>query len=355
ARGYLGRAGLTAERFVACPFGAVGERMYRTGDVVRWRPEGCLEYVGRSDLQVKVRGVRIEPGEIESVLARHPAVSQVAVVVREDRPGDRRLVAYVVPAPAGPVREEAVSAPVAAAFSSSPSSSSSSALLASSAPSLEVDVAGVRRFVAGVLPEFMVPSVVVVLGALPVTVNGKLDRAALPVPEVGGSGRGPRTPVEEILCGVFAEVLGVSGVGVEESFFALGGDSLSATRLVSRVRSVLGVEVPVRAVFESGSVAGLAVWVAGVSGVGVRPGVRSGGRSGWVPLSSGQRRLWFLNRLEPGSAVYNLPVVLRLSGGVDVGVLRAALGDVVVRHESLRTVFPEVGGVACQRVLDPAA
>ncbi|WP_037937890.1 phosphopantetheine-binding protein, partial [Streptosporangium roseum] len=208
-----------------------------------------------------------------------------------------------------------------------------------------------------VLPEYMVPSVVVVVDVLPVTRNGKLDRAALPVPEVSGSGsgRGPRSAVEEILCGVFAEVLGVevAVVGVDDSFFDLGGDSLLAMRLVSRVRSVLSVELSVRVVFEASSVAALAVWVGGVSG-GVRPGVGRVVRSGVVPLSFSQRRLWFLNRLEPLSAVYNLPVVLRLSGGVDVGVLRGALGDVVGRHESLRTVFPEVGGVACQRVLDPA-
>ncbi|MFC4058833.1 condensation domain-containing protein, partial [Planomonospora corallina] len=244
--------------------------------------------------------------------------------VREDRPGDRRLVAYVVP----------------------------------EASEKELDTAGVRGFAGEVLPEFMVPSAVVVLGALPVTRNGKLDRAALPAPQVvsAGGGRGARSVVEEVLCGVVAQVLDVESVGVEESFFDLGGDSLLATRLVSRVRSVLGVEVPVRAVFEAPSVAGLASVVERASGV-VRPRVRvverSAGGSG-VPLSFAQRRLWLLNRLDPGSGVYNLPVALRLSGRVDVGALAGALGDVAGRHESLRTVFPEVGGVPFQRILDTA-
>ncbi|MFC4901942.1 amino acid adenylation domain-containing protein [Streptosporangium amethystogenes subsp. fukuiense] len=338
ARGYLGRAGLTAERFVACPFGGRGGRMYRTGDVVRRRGDGVVEFVGRVDQQVKVRGFRIEPGEVEAVLARHGSVSRVVVVVREDRPGDRRLVAYVVPAEG--VSAERVSAEGEAAS-------------VGAGPVL--DVGELRRFAGEVLPEFMVPSAVVVLGALPVTGNGKLDRAALPAPEViSEPGRGARSVVEEILCGVFAEVLGVERVGVEESFFELGGDSLLAMRLVGRVRSVLGVEVSVRAVFEASTVAGLAAWIGGVGGGGVRRRVVARAEAGVVPLSFGQRRLWFLNRLGVGAGVYNVPVVLRLVGGVDAGVLGVALRDVVGRHESLRTVFPEVDGVACQRVLDTA-
>ncbi|WP_230882206.1 non-ribosomal peptide synthetase [Planomonospora sp. ID91781] len=329
ARGYANRGALTAERFVACPFGVSGsrgERMYRTGDVVRWRGDGVLEFLGRADAQVKVRGLRIEPGEVEAVVARCPGVAGVAVVVREDRPGDRRLVAYVVPDVSGE----------------------------------EPDPAGVRGFAAERLPEYMVPSAVVVLEALPLTGNGKLDRAALPAPRAVGSvagaggGRGPRSVVEEVLCGVFADVLGIEGVGVEESFFALGGDSLLAVRLVGRVRSVLGVEVSVRAVFEAPSVAELAGVVERASGV-VRPALRPvAGPGGGVALSFGQRRLWVLNRLDPGSGVYNLPVALRLVGRVDVGALARALGDVVGRHEVLRTVLPEVGGVPFQRILDAA-
>ncbi|MGP4029202.1 amino acid adenylation domain-containing protein [Actinomadura sp. 3N407] len=314
ARGYLGRSGLTAERFVACPF-APGERMYRTGDLVRWTPGGELVFLGRSDDQVKVRGVRIEPGEIETVLASHESVGRAAVAVRGER-----LVAYVVPAGAG---ADAESGALGAA---------------------------IRDLAARRLPEYMVPSAVVTLDALPLTVNGKLDRDALPVPEyTGGAGRAPATVREATLCAAFAEVLGVAEIGVDDDFFELGGHSLQATRLVGRVRALLGAELRITDVFDAPTVAGLAVRI-GDGGTARLPlGVRK--RPEHVPLSFAQRRLWLIGQIEGPSPTYNAPIVLGLSGDLNRGALKDALGDVLERHEALRTVFPAEDGEPYQRVL----
>ncbi|WP_405503701.1 amino acid adenylation domain-containing protein [Streptomyces anulatus] len=320
ARGYLGRPGLTAQRFVADPYGLPGALMYRTGDVARWGADGGLEYLGRSDDQVKVRGFRIEPGEIEAALAGHPGVAHVAVVARTDRPDDDRLVAYVVPAGG-----------------------------AGEAP------ADLRGYAADRLPEYMVPSAFVPLTALPLTGNGKLDRAALPAPDragadgPGGRGGPPRTKREQVVCALFREVLDLDEVGVDDNFFALGGHSVLAGRLTARLRSAYGVELGLRALFEAPTPAALARRVDGAA-PGRLPLIRYG-RPDPLPLSFAQRRLWFLDRLDGASAAYNTPFVLRLSGRVDAVALRAALGDVMARHESLRTVVRDHKGVPCQVVL----
>ncbi|MEU4890933.1 amino acid adenylation domain-containing protein [Streptomyces sp. NPDC044780] len=313
ARGYLNRPGVTAERFVANPFGAPGSRIYRTGDLVRWRADGELLFVGRSDHQVKVRGFRIELGEIESLLQGHPDIAQVAVVALPQPPSGKRVVAYVVPAGTPPVP------------------------------------ADLRRYVGDALPEYMIPSAFVILDRLPLNPNGKLDRAALPSPAPETAGRGPRTRVETVLCEIYADILEVPGVGIDDDFFALGGHSLSATKLMSRIRGRLGVELPIRALFDAPTPAGLAALVetADRAGRALRPVPRPER----VPLSFAQQRLWFLDRLEGPSPTYNNPLVSRLRGPLDVAALAAAVRDVIGRHESLRTVYPETGGQPEQRVL----
>ncbi|MEV6397486.1 amino acid adenylation domain-containing protein [Streptomyces sp. NPDC051907] len=333
-RGYQGRAGLTAQRFVADPFGPAGSRMYRTGDLVRWRSSGDLEFLGRTDEQVKIRGLRIEPGETQAVLADHPAVSQVAVVVREDRPGELRLVAYAVPAEgAGPEHDGAEQ-----------SSGDRGAWIAGE----------LTRLAQERLPAHLVPAAVVVLASLPLLTSGKLDRKALPAPEQRPrtGGRKPRTQAERVLCELFAEVLRIPEVGVDDSFFDLGGHSLRAMRLVAKVRGRLGVELTVRTLFEKPTVAELAPLVAApptVASARVRPRPRPER----IPLSPGQRRLWFVNRLEGGGAAYNMPMALRLTGRLDRAALAQALGDVVARHESLRTLFPDAEGEPYQLILTP--
>ncbi|MEU9198214.1 amino acid adenylation domain-containing protein, partial [Streptomyces hundungensis] len=317
ARGYLGRPDLTAERFVADPYGPPGRRMYRTGDLARMTADGGLLYVGRADHQVKIRGFRVEPGEIEAALTAHEDVVRSAVVVREDSPGDKRLVAYVV------ARRGA--APTASLL---------------------------RSHLAALLPSHMVPAAYVLLDDLPLTRTGKLDRAALPAPAQDvAEVRAPRTAREEALCGLFAEVLGRAVVGVDQDFFDLGGHSLLATRLVARVRTVLGVELAVRGLFEEPTPAGLATLLDEADGA--RPAVTRRERPERIPLSPAQRRLWFLHRLEGPSATWNMPTALKLSGSLDEAALGAALADVVSRHESLRTVYAEESGSGYQIILSP--
>ncbi|WP_156666036.1 non-ribosomal peptide synthetase, partial [Rhodococcus qingshengii] len=316
ARGYVSRPDLSADRFVANPFGGVGSRMYRTGDLVRWGVSGELEYIGRTDFQVKFRGQRIELGEIESALVADVSVSVSSVAVVSTVTGDQ-LVGYVVPASGAVVDTAAL-----------------------------VDSLGV------VLPSYMVPSQIMVLDAFPLNASGKLDRKLLPEPvfEVAVF-RAPVTAVEEIVASVFAEVLGVERVGLDDDFFALGGNSLIATRVAARLGQALDAQVPVRVLFEASSVELLAARVESEIGSGARAALTARVRPERVPLSLAQQRMWFLSRFDAVSGVNNIPIVLRLSGVVDVAALGAAVSDVVARHEILRTVYPEFEGVGFQQVL----
>ncbi|MED7953214.1 condensation domain-containing protein, partial [Streptomyces sp. BE303] len=319
ARGYLNRAALTAERFTADPYGPPGSRMYRTGDLARRAADGRLQFLGRVDDQVKLRGFRIELGEVEAALAALPGVGRAVALVREDVPGRRQLVGYVTGT---------------------------------------ADPEELRRSAAAVLPEYMVPSVVVVLEVLPLTANGKTDRRALPAPaQPAVVGRPPATPAEHAVCAAFAEVLGLAGAGVEDGFFALGGHSLLAARAAARIRAALGVPVDVRDVFEAPTPAALAARLAGRTAV-ERPALTAGPRPGRLPLSAGQRRLWFLDQLEGPGTAYHLPLALRIDGadgrGPDTAALAAAVADLTARHESLRTVFEVLDGEPYQRVLTPA-
>ncbi|GAA1124299.1 hypothetical protein GCM10009577_54500 [Streptomyces javensis] len=317
ARGYWRAPALSAERFVADPYGPAGSRMYRVGDLARWTGDGVLEFAGRADDQVKIRGFRIEPGEVEAAVARRPGVASAAVVVREDRPGDKRLVAYAVPAPGH-----------------------------------RLDTSALRDELAEALPDYMVPSAVLALDALPLTPNGKLDRKALPEPELTGegAGRSPRTPQEQVLCGLFAEILELASVSVDDNFFSLGGHSLLATRLVLRIQAVLGADVAVRDLFDAPTVAELARLVDRATGT--RTPLTPRERPAEVPLAYPQRGLWFINQLDHADGTYNLGVSLRFTGRLDRAALHTALHDVIARHESLRTLFPDRGGVPSQVVLD---
>ncbi|SCK10285.1 non-ribosomal peptide synthase domain TIGR01720/amino acid adenylation domain-containing protein [Streptomyces sp. WMMB 714] len=342
AHGYLGRAALTAERFVADPFGPPGSRMYRTGDLARYNAEGELEHLGRADGQVQLRGFRIETAEIDAELTRLPEVSAAATVLRGSGDDGGRLVGYVVPA-------------------------------AGARP----EPAALRARLADRLPPQSVPSALVLVPELPLTPNGKLDRDALPEPSLRGAGRRSRGPVEERLCALFEEVLGCGEVGAGDDFFELGGHSLTATRLVSRIRAAFGAELGVGAVFDAPTPADLAVRLGrgepgppapspGTPGAGDLPeaGERHlpAGASGTDgaspqrgPLSAAQRRMWTMHRFQEPSATYNLPCAVRLTGELDHSALREAVRDLARRHDVLRTRYPEAGGEPVQEVLPPGA
>ncbi|WNV05425.1 amino acid adenylation domain-containing protein [Candidatus Methylospira mobilis] len=318
ARGYAHRPGLTAERFIACPFGPPGARMYRSGDLARWRDDGNLDYLGRCDLQVKIRGFRIEPGEIEAALASHPAIAQVTVQARpvqgmHGAPGDRRLIAYCV-------HKGGIEPPSASAL---------------------------RAHLARSLPDYMIPAAFVAIDHLPLTPNGKLDSRALPEAEIRGDAayRPPRDAKEALLAALYAELTGASPVGADDGFFALGGHSLLAMRLIARVREATALELPLRALFEHPTVEALAKVLDSLAR-DARPPIRPGeGADGeYRALSFGQVRLWALDRLEGPSSRYNMPGAFRLHGAFDSRAMAAALETLILRHEPLRTVIVERDG-----------
>ncbi len=327
ARGYYGRPDLTAERFIPNPFSATpGARLYRTGDLVRFLPDGNIEFLGRIDHQVKVRGFRIELGEIESAISQHPDIREVVVLARDkgQAKGIKQLVAYIV--------------------SSKPDAPTISEL---------------RDFLKDQLPEYMIPTAFVRLEKLPVLPNGKVDRKQLPDPEPSEAMTGqvyvaPRTPTEEILCSIWSQMLEVKRIGVYDNFFELGGHSLIATQLMSRIRDAFEVELPIRHLFEAPQIAPLAqaidsarlsLHMGTTNGV---PKIEPVSRDQYLPLSFAQQRLWFLEQLEAGTAAYNLPAAVRLTGNLNVAALELSLNEIVRRHESLRTSFSSIDGKAIQ-------
>lgn len=323
ARGYLNRPELTAEKFVPNPFRS-GTKLYRTGDLARWRADGNLEFLGRNDHQVKIRGFRIELGEIENALKQHPSVRDVVLVVREEAPGEKRLVAYVVAGTSTPAEE-------------------------------------LRRFVKERIPEYMVPGAFVFLEALPLTPNGKIDRKALPKPEPDRSPRDgyapPRTLVERELAGLFQEVLHLDRIGIRDNFFELGGHSLLAIQLISRVRETLKVELPLFSLFEAPSIETLGRGIeSGEWTANQRPLLpfQTVPRDQRLPLSFVQERLWFLDQLHPGSHAYHVPMAWRLRGLLDAGALQRAFEEVMRRHEVLRTTFDSQGGNVNLRITTEA-
>ncbi len=326
ARGYLGQPGLTASRFVQSPFDAPGERLYRTGDRVRWRADGNLDFLGRDDEQVKIRGNRVELGEVESALAQLPSVKEVAVLLREDLPGEPRLCAYLV---AG----EGALSPVE-----------------------------LRAALRASLPEYMIPAAFVVLVALPLTTSGKIDRRALPAPDfasiVEEGELASRGPVDEAISAIFAEVLGIepSRVGAGADFFALGGHSLLATQALSRIQRAFDIELPLLALFEAPTPRALAIRVEDALRGGhtdLTPPLLRVPRGGALPLSFAQERLWFLDQLAPGDVSYVIPLGLRLEGRLAIEPLQRALGEIEKRHEALRTTFAIVDGAPVQLVHPP--
>ena len=355
ARGYLGRAELTAVRFIPNPWShEPGARLYRTGDLARSLPDGSAEFVGRADTQVKFRGFRIELGEIESALCEHPRVRRAVAVVREDTPSDKRIVAYLVAPEGDPWMPD----PIVEDIETSAIRSRTEKPASSGRPSAEVEREAseeLRAFLRERLPGYMMPSRFVLLTALPIMLSGKVDRAALPAPDSDRNGRGsaaPTTVLEKVLAAIWTRVLGVEQVGLHDNFFELGGHSLLATQVLARVRDTYRVELPVRCLFESPTVAALAevieaalrrehdTWM---------PPILPVPRNQRLPASFSQQRLWFLDRLTPDSALYNVPqAVRRLVGPLDAAALERTMGEIIRRHEVLRTTFACIDGEPVQ-------
>lgn len=317
--------------FVPNPFsnssqlpGVDRDLMYKTGDLGRWLPDGTIEFLGRIDRQVKIRGFRIELAEIEAALERHPAVREVAVIVREDSPGNKRLVAYI------------------AAYQHNFSESQLSSLVTELGSNLKQK-----------LPEYMVPSAFVLLEALPLLPNGKVDRRSLPAPEKSASAP-LRSTVEEMVAGIWSEVLGVEGLGRDDNFFELGGHSLLATQAIARLREAFQIELPLRVLFEAPTVASLSDRISQLS-QGDRqleaPPIVRVSRDGELPLSFAQQRLWFLDRLQPGNPAYNIPAAVRLQGAIDLTALERSFQTIIARHEALRTIFNTVEGRPIQTII----
>ncbi|MCM3338072.1 non-ribosomal peptide synthase/polyketide synthase [Paenibacillus sp. MER TA 81-3] len=320
ARGYWKRPDLTEKSFIASPFRA-GERCYHTGDLVRMNEDGQIEFIGRIDDQVKIRGFRIEPSEIESVILTHPDVHEVVVTVREDQPGDKRLVAYLVVEQAGD----------------------------------HVTAEMLRQFVKGQLPEPMIPSAFVILDALPLTINGKVDRKALPAPDYSSDQAEHEllTPIQELLVSLWSQVLGVSHVRITDDFFLLGGHSLMATQLISRIREVFKVDLPLRAIFDYPTIEQFSVQVeaARKQGVASAEPMVPVVRPETLPLSYAQQRLWFLDQLEPDNRFYNIYTALRFNGYLQIEAFERSLNEIVKRHETFRTTFVTVDGSPRQVIL----
>ncbi|KAF0848829.1 non-ribosomal peptide synthetase [Nocardia caishijiensis] len=321
ARGYHGRYALTADRFVANPFEPTGTRMYRTGDIVRWRDDGTLDYLERADFQVKIGGFRIELGEVETALLRCTDVRAAVAIAKDDDRAGTRLIAYAAVADHTPGDEQSIASRL-------------------------------RGELAEQLPAYMVPAAVVVLDSLPLNANGKVDRARLPAPAFTEAAfRAPVTALEQLVAQVFTEVIDCPSAGLDDDFFALGGNSLMATRLAARLGAALGTQVPVAAVFEAPTVAALAERLAAAERTGARPPLTRRAEAGPAVLSPAQQRMWVLHQLSPQSAAYHIPAAIRLTGELDLPAMQAAIADLLARHESLRTRYPDTPNGPVQQVL----